>query len=337
MKVAVCFNRVPPKSSSGEDHDRISEAGAEVEAEAVAAALGQLGHQACLTPLGHDVQAFLKELLGVRPEVVFNLCEGFWGESRKELHVAALLDLLGIPFTGSGPLALGLTQDKARSKDLLTQHQLPTPRFALVRPGEHYPRTQKLAYPLIVKPRFEDASLGISNESVVENERELRKRISYVHQTYRQGALIEEFILGREFNIALLGNVPREVLPPSEIEFHPDLARPIVSYEGKWLEESLGYQCTKPVCPAKISTRELMLLRDVALRAGKLFDCRDYARVDVRLKEGVPYILEVNANPDIAPESGLARSAAAAKIPYPELIQRIIDMALQRKEPPRAA
>jgi D-alanine-D-alanine ligase len=331
MNVAVCFNLVPLHASRGEAIDRIAEQGSEREAQSVASALSELGHKPTLVALGEDIGAFITELHRLQPELAFNLCEGHWDDSRKEMHVAALFDLLGLTYTGSAPLALGLTQDKARTKDLLSKHQLPTPKYCLVKLGEQGPRVKELVYPLIVKPRWEDASQGISNESVVENEKALLARIDYVHRTYHQGALVEEFIFGREINAAVIGNGPHEVLPLSEIKFHPDLAQPIVSYEGKWLEESQQYKLTEPVCPAPLKMRSEILLRDIALRACKLLECRDYARVDFRLRDGIPYILEVNANPDISPDAGLARSARAAKLSYPQLIDRILALAGKRK------
>src|SRR5210317_1517151 len=148
MNVAVCFNLVPPSATRGEEIDRIAEAGSEQEARAVAAALRRL-----------------------QPDLAFSLCEAFWGDSRKEMNVAALFDLLGITYTGAPPLSLGLTQDKARTKDLLSKHQLPTPKYCLVKPAANnvtvkdmvYPLIVKdMAYPLIVKPRWEDASQGIT-------------------------------------------------------------------------------------------------------------------------------------------------------------------------------
>ena len=332
MNVAVCFNQVPAELHKGEAGDRISEAGAETEAHAVRKALREMGHKADLTPLGSDISKFIKELHAVEPEVIFNLCEGFWGDSRKEMHIAALFDLLGYPYTGSPPLSLGLTQDKVRTKDVLVRHGLPTPGYVLVKTGEQFPRISDLIFPLFVKPRLEDASLGITSESIVENEPELKKRIRYIHDTYRQGALVEEFIDGREINAAVLGNTSSETLPLSEIRFSQDLARPIVSYAGKWLEESAEFANTEPVCPAPLKVQEEIRLRDVALRAYKLLECRDYARVDIRLRDGVPYILEVNANPDISPSAGLARAALAAELSYPKLIDRILNMALERKE-----
>lgn len=332
MNVAVCFNRVPPKLFKGEATDRISEEGAEAEARAVKKALTELGHSARLLPLAGDIVPFIEELRTKGCELAFNLCEGFWGNSRLELHVAAVFDLVGLAYTGALPLCLGLSQDKVRTKDLLVRHGLPTPKYILVKMGEQFPKTRDLAYPLIVKPRFEDASLGITAESIVENERDLKKRIQYVHDTYHQGALAEEFIEGRELNAAVLGNGPFELLPISEIHFQPGLKHTIVSYDGKWLEDSPEYAATLPVCPAPLKAKEEILVKDVALRAYKLLECRDYARIDIRLRDGVPYILEVNANPDISPGAGLARAARVGGLPYTRLIERIVAMTLKRKE-----
>ncbi len=332
MNVAVAFNRVPPTLFKGEAADRISEEGAEEEALAVRQALVSLGHAAPLIPLGHDIKAFLETLQTTGTDLVFNLCEGFWGNSRLEGHVAALFDLCGLAFTGSSPLCLGFTQDKARTKDLLVRHGLPTPLSILVNPGEPFPGHPALTYPLIVKPRFEDASLGITEESVVTEAPALGQRIRYIHDTYRQGALVEEFIDGREFNAAVLGNGPMEVLPLSEIQFQSTLKHAIVSYDGKWRENSPAYLGTEPICPAPLPSGEEALVKDVALRAYQLLECRDYARVDIRLRDGIPYILEVNANPDISPGAGLARAAGVAGIGYTKLIERILNLAMNRKE-----
>ena len=332
MNVAVCFNRVPSKLAKGESADRISEEGAETEARAVTKALKQLGFQAALLPVGKDIDKLIEKLRATPGQILFNLCEGFWGDSRKELHVAALFDLLGLAYSGSAPLCLGLTQDKVRTKDILVRHGLPTPKYILVKMGEQIPKTKDLTYPLFVKPRFEDASLGITSDSLVETETALKKRIQYIHDTYHQGALVEEYIDGREINAAILGNGPFEVLPLSEIRFLPGLRHAIVSYDGKWLEDSPEYIGTEPVCPAQLKAKEAFLIKDVALRAYKLLECRDYARVDIRLRGDVPYILEVNANPDISPTAGLANAARAAGITYPKLIERILAMTLKRKE-----
>lgn len=332
MNIAVCFNQAPAVPLRGEQQDQISEAGAELEAEAVAAALHQLGHTPSLIPLGAEIAPFVTTLEQEKPQLVFNLCEGFWGKSSQEMHVAALLELLGLPHTGSPALPLGLTQDKALTKDLLVRHNLPTPNYLLIQPGESLPDEFALNWPLIVKPCREDASLGIGADSVVNDDIALFSRVRYIHDRYHQGALIEEFIDGREFNAAVIGDRFLEALPISEICFREGLPQQIVSYSGKWLEDSPEYTATEPVCPATLSTQEQRTIHEVALQACRLLGCRDYARVDIRLRNGIPYILEVNANPDISPDAGLARAARAAGLEYPALIGRILDLCLTRME-----
>lgn len=332
MKIAVCFNQAPPVPLRGEQQDRISEAGAEVEATAVAAALRLLGHTPLLVPLGAAVAPFVLALQNENPELVFNLCEGFWGESRREMHVAALFELLGLPHTGSPAFTLGLTQNKALTKDLLTRHGLPTPNYLLLQPGEILPEELELRWPVIVKPCLEDASLGITAESIVNDEVALFSRVHYIHDHYHQGALLEEFIDGREFNAAVIGDRFLQALPVSEICFRAGLPQQIVSYAGKWLEDSTEYAATEPACPAELSTQEQRTIHEVALQACRLLGCRDYARVDIRLRNGIPYILEANANPDISPDAGLARAARAAGLDYPALIGRILELCLARME-----
>jgi len=336
MNVAVCFNLAPAIPLRGEQQDRISESGAEVEARAVASALRSLGHDATFVPLGWEIAPFVSDLQQLQPHLVFNLCEGFWGESRREMHVAALFELLGMAHTGSSALTLGITQNKALTKDLLARHGLPTPDSLLVLPGESLPKAISLRWPLIVKPCLEDASLGITAESIVSDEIALLNRVNYIHQRYRQGALIEEFITGREFNAAVIGGAHPEALPVSEIRFRAGLSQNIVSYAGKWLEDSHEYAATEPLCPAPLETRERDSIQQVALQACRLLSCCDYARVDIRLRDGIPYILEVNANPDISPDAGLARAARAAGLEYPALIGRILEMCLARMEQPDA-
>lgn len=337
MNIAVCYNRVPPKLIRGEATDRISEEGAEAQAQAVGTALEKLGHRVCLVPLGASLAAFVNDLQEAAVDLVFNLCEGFWGESRMEMNVAALLEMLGTPCTGSSPLCLGVTQNKTLTKALLIQHGLPTPKSITVRGEYLFARAKNLSWPLIVKPATEDASLGIGPESVVTDEKSLHERVRHIHNRYQQAVLVEEYIDGREFNVSLLGGEKPRVLPLAEIRFDSSLPWKLVTYAGKWQEDSPDYTGTQVACPAQVSVREDFLVRDVALRAYKLLGCRDYARVDIRLRDGVPYILEVNANPDISPDAGLARSARAGGLDYPQLIERIIRMALKRKENCHAA
>jgi D-alanine-D-alanine ligase len=338
VKIAVCHNLAAPLPLRGENCDRIAEQGAADEATAVASALTTLGHQPTIVPFSFDPGIFLEQLTAVGAELIVNLCEGLWGDSHLELHAAALLELTGLPVTGSGPLTLGLTQDKLRTKELLLANALPTPRHRVIRCGELPATEPGLRYPLMVKPRSEDASHGITDASVVDDFAALRAQADYLHRTYRQDALVEEFIQGRELNVAVLGNDAEAlVLPIAEIRFDPALARPIVSYAGKWLEDSPAYRGTVPVCPAKLTEAEAAAVRTAALAAYNVMGCRDYARIDIRLRDGIPFILEVNANPDISPEAGLARSAIAFGLDYPGLIGHILDTTLHRTEKLHAA
>lgn len=332
MRVAICYNQTPPTAEQGEARDLIADAGSFDEARAVREAVAGLGHQAELVALGADVREFLRRLRRFSPAVIFNLCEGVWGNARLEMHVAALFELLAIPFTGSPALCLGLSQDKVRTKALLQQRGLPTPASVVVEPGADIPPLAPLTFPLIVKPPYEDASQGIGPDSVVENEQDLLKRVGYIHDVYQQPALVEEFIEGRELNVAILGDAELHLLPVSEITFDPGLARAMVCFDSKWAPESAAYRGTRPICPAPLSAQDLVLLHSVARQAFRLLGCRDYARVDIRFRDHIPYILEINANPDISPDAGLARSAAASGLKYAQLIDRILASAWQRKE-----
>lgn len=330
MKVAVCYNLAVSTPIRGERQDLVSEAGAEVEAQAVADALRRSGHVAALIPLGSEVVSFIGKLQLLRPAVIFNLCEGFRGDSAKEMHIAALYELLDIPYTGSSSLCLAQTQNKGLTKDLLVRHGLPTPDYFCAKVNEPLSRPI-INYPLIVKPCSEDASLSIGSDSIVHNEAALKKRIRYIHDRYRQDALVERFITGREFNVAVLGNPPTGILPLAEIVFAKKLKVPIVSYAGKWETTSADYQGTTPICPAVVDEKLRKKIEQIAVKACRLLGCRDYARVDIRLQGDTPYILEINANPDICPDAGFARAAKTAGHDYPTLIQRILNMALARK------
>lgn len=336
MSIAVCFNLAPPRPLRGEATDLISEAGAAEEARAVAGVLEELGYQVALIPLEASIPEFIARLQALRPEMVFNLCEGSWGDSSREMHIAALFDLLRLPHSGSPALTLGLTQDKALTKNILVSHGLATPAYLQLRLGEALPEELELAWPMIVKPCREDASLGITRDSIVRDEIALASRVHYIHEHYHQPALIEEFIDGREFNAAVLGDHYLQALPLSEICFEPGLDCRIVSYAGKWQEGSKEFTSTQPVCPAVLSQQQQQSVQQIALRACALLGCRDYARVDIRLRDETPFILEVNANPDISPTAGLARAARADGMDYPALIERIVLATLQRKEDVRA-
>jgi D-alanine-D-alanine ligase len=300
-------------------------------------ALKSAGYWVTLLPLGKNLFEFFERIKREEIDVVINLCEGYLNQSRFEPSIAAVYEMLDLPFTGNDSLALAICQDKFKTKAILRALGLPTPHGQLVSSPEE---KINLPFPLIVKPACEDASVGINLNSVVDNEEALRLRIEEIVKKYQQPALVEEFIDGREFNVALLGIEGQGVqaLPVSEIDFSslPENTPRICCYEAKWFEDHELYQATPPVCPARINDRLRRKLQSLAVAAFKAMGCRDYARVDLRLSSrGEPYILEVNPNPDISLNAGYARALRAASLPYHKFWEIMINNALERKRKSR--
>jgi D-alanine-D-alanine ligase len=283
------------------------------------------------------IEGFSKDLVltlhRMAPKFIFNLCEELEGNCELEMCIAGLFELMGIPYTGSGPLALGLGLHKFRVKQVLQTVGIPTPRGFLCTAGQQLKLRTTSRFPVIVKPVHEDASLGINANSVCHSFTQLEKQVSYIHDVYAQDALVEQFLDGREFNVSILGGQDLQVLAISEIDFSlmPENEPRVVSYRAKWDEESLVYQGTVPVCPAEISPRLENRIRSVALRSCKCIGCRDYARIDMRTDaDGNIYVLEVNPNPDLSPRAGFARAARAAGLTYTEMVARITQSTLER-------
>lgn len=307
--------------------------------QAVKKALASWGYRVKVMEMKEDVSPMVGRILRSRAELIFNLCEEFRGQSRLEMNVAALLELLNIPFSGSSSLVLGLSQDKGKTKSILAHHRVPTPAYVVWPPGEP-PSVVHLKFPLIVKPLKEDASLGIDNDALVKNSASLLRQAEKIHHSLHQPALVEEYIEGRELNVSILGNEVPQILPISEIDFStlpPALPR-ICGYDAKWVETTPEFTHTVPLCPAPLPSKVGKRVREVALLSYRLMDCRDYARVDIRLSpDGIPYVLEVNANPDISPDAGMPRSAAAAGLSYSQLIGRIAELAFSRTQHSRGS
>jgi D-alanine-D-alanine ligase len=267
------------------------------------------------------------------PDVVFNLVEGIAGDSSAEASVARALEATGVPFTGCAAAAIELSLDKQRAKDVLASWGLPVPAGRVMRT----PRSSDgLRFPLIVKCLREDASLGLTDRSVVRDEARLREQVGFVIDTWHQPALVEEFLEGREFNVAVAGSRPA-ALPISEIDFAamPAGKPRFVSYDAKWVPDSVEYRATVPRCPAPIDGPAAARIRHLALRAFRVCGCREAARVDIRTDvSGKPFILEVNPNPDLSPDAGLARCARAHGWSWEDLVERLALWAWRRS--PRA-
>ncbi len=311
----------------------LSEIGVVEEMEDIKEALDSLGYRSVTFNVDSDVHRLIRFLQEEKPDLIFNLVECIENESILEMNVAALYELFKIPYTGAGPLALGTALNKPRVKEILAANGITTPHHQVFKVLDKISLKDGMEFPLIVKPAREDASVGISDKSVVYTLNELRRQVRYIWGEFEQPALVEQFIDGRELNVAIVGNRKPIVLPISEIDFSGlnDGMHKIVSYAAKWLNGTVEYEGTKGVCPAKLPGQIETELKAIALKCYELIGCRDYARVDFRLSaEGVPYVLEVNPNPDISDDAGFARSARAYGFSFPQIIGKIVESALER-------
>jgi D-alanine-D-alanine ligase len=300
-------------------------------AESMTAILQDGGYRIRRLGLEQDPTVLWTELKRRRPDVVFNLFEGNLDDTETESYVAGLLQWSGIPYTGSPMPALVLARDKVRTKHVLRGAGLPTAPFFEV---DRLPMPAcALEWPVIAKPALQDASVGLAQDSVCTDQAQLESRVRYLLETYGP-VLVEEYIAGREFNVALLELPELRHLAPAEIVF-PD-EKPgqwaILTYDGKWKPGTVEYDTTPPRFPADISTSMARKLGSIAMAAYRLIGCRDYARVDLRMKaSGRPYILEVNPNPEISPTAGFAGCLGAAKITHRDFIIQLVEQALSRK------
>jgi D-alanine-D-alanine ligase len=332
LKVVVLYNLME-RLEKGEAKDILAEDAILEEIGAVEESVRALGHQCYVMAIREEIFTVIHWLKEIQPDVVFNLCESVYGNSCWEMNVPALLDLFRISYTGSSPLTLGLCQDKGKVKDILQSQGILTPRYKIFDRGVNHIRGN--VFPIIVKPLHEDGSLGISKESVVYDDEALSRQIQYVVEKYHQPALVEEFVHGRELNVGLLEtNGKVGLLPISEIDFSefPEDLPKICMYDAKWETDSPEYQGSKPVCPAPLEWVVQKRIEYIALKVFKLFGCRDYARVDMRLdSNGKIYVLEVNPNPDISPQSGMARAIKVQGMTYTEFVGNLLERAVKRK------
>ncbi len=302
--------------------------------ETISEVLVETGYSVSTMIASSDVDQLIARLREEKPDLVFNFCESIEGDAFQEMNVAALYGLLKIRYTGSGPLTLGSCLDKVRAKQILSFHKIGVPPFRVFVSPDEVSR-KKLRFPVIAKPMHEDASIGISNASIVSDRESLQNLLADLLKKFSQPILVEEYVDGREFNVAIVGTDEVLPLPVSEIDFSsmPQGYNHIVSYAAKWIPESIEYKNTVPICPAKISQRLQKKIQNTAIRAYEVMGCRDYGRVDMRLdKNGNLFVLEVNPNPDLSPAgSGFARSAAAFGWTYRQLINNIVDSAFKRR------
>jgi D-alanine-D-alanine ligase len=311
--------------------DFLAECDSDETIQAVASAL-RTRHDVVL--IESDVEAYLK-LRSERPDLVFNISERLFGPNR-EAHVPAVCEILDLPYTGSDPLTLSICLDKSRAKEILSYHKIANAPFWTLEPGTPLPET--ITFPAIVKPLYEGSSKGIKDNSVVDGRADLVARVREVAAFYQQPVIVEQFLTGREFTVGVLGNYPHlEVLPVVEIDHSllPDGARPIYSYEAKWIWDTPQNPLAIFKCPARISPALLGKIERLVTDTCRVLRVRDWCRVDVRLDAGgEPNILEVNPLPGILPNpednSCLPKAARTAGYTYEDLILRVVDEACVR-------
>jgi D-alanine-D-alanine ligase len=324
--IGIMFNLKGEPPDDGEPPDSHAELDSESTVNAVAEALKAYGHDVCLIE-GNDT-AYLK-LRSRHLDIVFNMCEGVRGESR-ESHIPAILEMLGIPYTGSGPLALALTLDKPLAKKVLSYHEIPTPRFKVFDP-EALLDGRGLTFPVFVKPAHEGSSMGIASSCHCDNLAELRAEVKRLTGLYHEPVLVEEYLPGEEFTVGILGNKKPVLFPVMQINFDaiPEEHGRIYSrrFKTDWSED-IYY-----LCPAPVSSELEKQLKDTALRTYRVLGCRDLSRVDLRLdRNGVPNVLEVNPLPGMTPGfSDYPRIAEKGGWSYGELVNGILETALRRQ------
>ncbi|HTR19360.1 MAG TPA: hypothetical protein VMH88_00790 [Gemmatimonadales bacterium] len=336
MRIGLAYNQKPEADATPDDPASITDVYAEWDdpstIDAVEQALGIFGS---VVRLQADA-TFPQKLARTRPDLVFNMAEGLYGTNR-EAHVPAICEYLNVPYTASDPLTLSLTLDKSRAKEILAFRGVPTARFALVSEPGDLARV-RLRYPLFVKPVAEGSGKGIFANNLCNSRAQLRERVQFLLSTYKQPVLVESYLPGPEFTVAILGNgSDARCLPIVGFDFStlPPGATPVYGFEAKWIWDTAEHQLDIFECPARVPEGMYRDVERVALDAYHALGCRDWCRVDVRLDEaGVPNIVELNPLPGIIPDprmnSCFPKAARAAGYTYDELIQEVVQIAWRR-------
>jgi len=333
LKVGLTYNlKRQPRADEGLPEDFFAEFDDEETVDAIAKALMKGGSS--VTKIEADERAYGK-LRRLEPDIVFNIAEGLRGESR-ESHIPSILEMLGTPYTGSGPLTLAITLNKALTHQFLGFNGVPSPLFQVLSKSDE--KLDKIIrFPLVVKPLAEGSSKGIRSSSLVRDEQTLRRQVSWVIETYSQPAIVEEFLPGREFTVGLIGNDEPKVLPAVEILLDrlPSGVSPLYSYEAKWIWDVPEKPLDIFHCPADIPSKLKKEIERIAIKTFKVLNCRDLSRIDMRLDEnGKPRVMEINPLPGLIPNpeahSCLPEAARAAGFTYDQLICTILWQALKR-------
>ncbi|MHC4940887.1 MAG: D-alanine--D-alanine ligase family protein [Planctomycetota bacterium] len=326
--VLVHEDLVPPDDLTGHDEKSIREWKTEYD---VVSTLRNMGHEAQPLGVSSDLGVIRTTIDEFKPHVCFNLLEEFHGIALYDQHVVSYLELLRQPYTGCNPRGLTLAHDKALSKKVLAYHRIPAPRFKVFPEGRKVRKPARLGYPLIVKSLTEDASLGISQASVVNSDEKLAERVKFIHEKIGTDAMADQYIEGRELYVGVLGNQRLQTLPIWELRFTnlPEGSEPIATEKVKW-DEKYQKQLGIKTGPAKNlgDGMEEKILK-LCKRAYRALGLSGYARMDLRLREdGRAFVIEANPNPQLAFDEEFAESAAHVGLKYEDLLHKILNLGL---------
>ncbi len=333
LRVLVLMDEsfVPPASLDGVSDEEMLEWKTEFD---VLTTLQEMGHE--VRPLGvSDNLGIIREaLVSWKPDITFNLLEEFHGVAVFDAHVVSYLELMKQPYTGCNPRGLMLAHDKALSKKILSYHRIHTPKFIVYPRGRRVHRPTRMQYPLLVKSVIEEASLGISTKSLVDNDKQLQDRVEYVHRELDTDAIAEEYIKGREFYVGVMGNQRLQTLPVWELLFKnlpPDVPN-IATAKVKWDFETQKKLGIETQAAADLDPAEVAAISRLCKRVYRALSLSGYARMDLRRNEaGQVYVLEANPNPNLSYGEDFAESAHAVGIEYAQLLQRILNLGLRYK------
>jgi D-alanine-D-alanine ligase len=324
---------VPPADTTGID---VREAEWKMEYDVIET-LREMGHEVRVLGLNDELGSIRPTVGLFKPHIVFNLMEAFAGVTTFDQNVVSYIELLRLAYTGCNPRGLMLARDKALSKKLLAYHRIPVPDFTVVRRGRRTQLSKKLRFPLIVKSLFFEASTGISQASVVENEEQLERRVQFVHESLGSAAIVEQFIDGRELYVGVVGNQRLDVFPVWEMSFDkmPDNRWHIATERVKWstqYQKRHGIMTDAATLAADVTER----IQRIAKRTYRSLDLSGYARVDLRMDDetGRVYVIEANPNPNLAYGEDFAESAEVSGVSYERLLERILALGI-RWEPER--
>ncbi|GMV97678.1 MAG: ATP-grasp domain-containing protein [Phycisphaerae bacterium] len=321
---------VPPESIEGLSEEEVAPFKTEYD---VVSTLRRIGHEVTSVGVGGDLRVIRSAIESTRADIVFNLLEEFDGQAVFDQHVVSYLELLRMPYTGCGPRGLMLARDKALAKKILSYHRIRVPDFVVYPRGAAVRRPKRLAFPLFVKSLVEEASLGIAQASLVNDDEALRERVAFIHERIATDALVEQYIDGRELYVGVIGNARLQVLPVWELLFTkaPEDMPRIATAKAKWDPK---YQKRWGIVSQKARDLPEGMSEKIAALAKRIYrslGLTGYARIDLRMTPGGElHVLEANPNPQLAFGEDLADSARAVGLSYEDLLQRILNLGLSR-------